>query len=296
MVVHSPLQQLTQEFSLLKLRVYIQFQQDTVLPAFKGSMLHGWFGHALKQADEQAFFICYGEHDNQQPKPYIITPNADHKTDWHQHEVFDFEITLFGSAIELVDSLFIALKIGERMGFGKNRTPFSVLSVSSVLPTNQQTGIHTYTLFDAISMQLDSSRELSINHEIALQLITPLRMKHQGRIVKSNVPPLEFFLRQIQRRLILLSRFWVVDDSLLLEQVNQQLPLLGGFKSTAHCYFEDWQRYSLKEQKNLPFGGLKGQFSFCGEITESLPLLLIGEQLHIGGKTTFGLGKYKLIQ
>ncbi len=292
----SALQHLIQQFNLLKLRVYIQFKQDTVLPAFKGSMLHGWLGHALKKADEHAFFVCYGEHDNQQPKPYIITPNSDHKTEWHQNEIFDFEITLFGSAIDLVDHIFVALKLGESMGFGKNRTPFSVLSISSVLPTHQQTGVHSFTLHDAISAQLDTQRAFTLNHEIALQLITPLRMKHQGKIVQQTAPPLEFFLGQIQRRLILLSKFWVMDEPLLFNEIKQQVPLLGAFKSTAHCYFEDWKRYSLKEQKSLPFGGLKGQFSFCGEVIEALPLLIIGEQLHIGGKTTFGLGKYQLIQ
>lgn len=292
----SALQHLTQQFNLLKLRIYIQFKQDTVLPAFKGSMLHGWFGHALKQADEHAFYVCYGEHGNQQPKPYIITPNGDHKTEWLQHEVFDFEITLFGSAIDLVDHIFIALKLGENMGFGKNRTPFSVLSISSVLPTHLQTGVQPYTLHDAVSAQLASQREFSTNHEIALQLNTPLRMKYQGKIIKKAAPPLEFFLKQIQRRLILLSRFWVDDNQTLFDEISQQMPLLGAFKSSAHCYFEDWLRYSHKAEHNLPFGGLKGQFSFCGEVTEALPLLIIGEQLHIGGKTTFGLGKYQLIQ
>ncbi|MEG3755226.1 CRISPR system precrRNA processing endoribonuclease RAMP protein Cas6 [Psychromonas arctica] len=292
----NALRQLTQQFSLLKLRVTIQFKQDTVLPAFKGSMLHGWFGHALKQADEHAFFVCYGEHGNQQPKPYIITPNGDHKTQWHKHELFDFEITLFGSAIELVDTLFIALKIGENMGFGNRRTPFSVVSISSILPTHQQTGIHPFTLFDAISSQIESRQDFSINHEIALQLVTPLRMKHQGDIIKKSAPPLEFILKQIERRLILLSQYWVDDNATLFEQIRQQTPCLGAFESNAHCYFEDWLRYSHKAEKNLPFGGLKGQFSFCGEVTESLPLLIIGEQLHVGGKTTFGLGKYQLIQ
>jgi hypothetical protein len=58
---------------------------------------------------------------------------------------------------------------------------------------------------------------------------------------------------------------------------------------SAHAYFEDWQRYSKKEQVNLPFGGLKGQVSYCGDIAQALPLLTIGQHLHIGGKTTFGL-------
>ena len=70
---------LAERFSLLKLRVYVQFQQGTELPSFKGSMLHGWFGHAIKAVDEHAFFVLYGSHGNQQPKPYLVCPSDDLK-------------------------------------------------------------------------------------------------------------------------------------------------------------------------------------------------------------------------
>jgi hypothetical protein len=88
----------------------------------------------------------------------------------------------------------------------------------------------------------------------------------------------------------------MLEDRNLFDVITQQSPLLGAFETTNHYCFEDWQRDSFKEQKNLPFGGLKGQISFCAEISKTLPLLIIGEQLHIAGKTTFGLGKYQLIQ
>ena len=44
------------------------------------------------------------------------------------------------------------------------------------------------------------------------------------------------------------------------------------------------------------FDGLKRQVSYFGEIAPALPWLQIGEKLNVGGKTTFGLGKYQLIQ
>ncbi len=75
---------LAEQFQLQRLQVCVQLQQDCTLPAFKGSMLHGWFGHALKKADEQAYFVCYGEHANRQPKPYLISPPEDHKTQWRK--------------------------------------------------------------------------------------------------------------------------------------------------------------------------------------------------------------------
>ena len=73
---------IAQQCDLLKLRIHIQLKKETILPAFKGSMLHGWLGHALKHVDDRAYHALYGEHDNQQPKPYIICPSEDHKTQY----------------------------------------------------------------------------------------------------------------------------------------------------------------------------------------------------------------------
>jgi len=290
----SALECIAANFKLLKLKITIQFQQDTVLPAFKGSMLHGWFGQALKSADEQAFFICYGNHDNQQPKPYIICPNNDHKTHWQKGELYSFTISLFGNATQLIDTLFVALKIGERLGFGSNRTPFKVLSVASATPEGYKAGTKIITLANILAS--NSVKPLiEEDTELAVTFITPTRIKHQGVICKKTIPDLHFLVNNILRRLVQLSRFWVVDDQHLFDDLYTYQPLIPPHQTTNHCYFEDWQRFSKKSGENLPFGGLKGQVSFFGNITHITPILKIGEILHIGGKTTFGLGRYKLI-
>jgi CRISPR/Cas system endoribonuclease Cas6 (RAMP superfamily) len=44
----------------------------------------------------------------------------------------------------------------------------------------------------------------------------------------------------------------------------------------------------------MKFGGLTGDISYTGELQAFMELLQLGEWLHIGGKTSFGLGKYEL--
>lgn len=288
------LQHLTANFKVLRLTITIQLQQDTLLPSFKGSMLHGWFGHALKASDDNAFFVCYGNHDEQQPKPYIICPNNDHKTQWRKGELYSFDISLFGEATQLVDKLFVALKTGESLGFGAQRTPFKVLSVASKTPTGYTVGAETFTLADALAMNpIDPFKEEAT--ELAVTFMTPTRIKYQGQICKSKVPDLGFFVNQIMRRLVQLSRFWALDDQQVFDDLYTYQPTIRHHQTSNHCYFEDWQRFSQKSGEHLPFGGLKGQVSFYGDIAHVAPLLRIGEMLHIGGKTTFGLGKYQLI-
>ena len=288
------LQHVMANFNLLKLTITIQLQQDTQLPAFKGSMLHGWFGHALKAADEHAYFICYGEHHNQQPKPYVICPSDDHKTQWRKGELYRFELSLFGQATQLVDSLFVALKIGEGLGFGPQRTPFQVISIATQNPYGLQAGAAPLTLAQMILLP-DTPPLIDTERELAVTFITPTRLKSQGKVCKIHIPDIHFLNQQILRRLIQLTRFWVLDEPVLFDELYTYQPAIRQLKTTNHCYFEDWHRFSHKNQEHLPFGGLKGQVSFYGDLTNLIPVLKIGELLHIGGKTTFGLGKYQLI-
>ncbi|MGH8590087.1 MAG: CRISPR system precrRNA processing endoribonuclease RAMP protein Cas6, partial [Gammaproteobacteria bacterium] len=41
-------------------------------------------------------------------------------------------------------------------------------------------------------------------------------------------------------------------------------------------------------------GGLLGQITYRGDLSPFLPWLALGEWMHIGGKTSFGLGRYTI--
>jgi hypothetical protein len=289
--VSSAFKHLTGRFSLLKLRFYIQFQEDTVLPAFKGSMLHGWFGHALKAVDEQGFHVLFGDHDQQQPKPYAVCPNDDLKQNWHKSELYHFDILLFGQACQLAQVVIDAVACGQILGLGALKTKFELLSVCSVLPSSIKNGIHTTQLSDWLP---DPSEFVISQQEMAIHYQTPIRIKSAGQIVKQP-PGLDEWLNHILRRWRQLSSFWIVEDEALYTMLYNERPRIGDHEVSAHVYFEDWQRYSNKDKRHLPFGGLKGQVSYCGDIAQALPLLAVGQQLRIGGKTTFGLGAYQII-
>lgn len=288
----SAFEYLSQEFSLVKLRFYIQFQEAALLPSFKGSMLHGWFGHALKAVDERAFHVLYGSHDQQQPKPYAVCPNDDLKQDWHKHEIYHFDIVLFGQACQLAQVVIDTANYGQKLGLGAHKTRFTLLSVCSVLPSSLKAGVHINTLKDWLPSNIES---LATTKEIALHYRTPVRIKALGKIVQ-QAPRLDEWLNHILRRWSQLTCFWVLEDQDLFNQLYDERPRIGDYDMISHVYFEDWQRYSKKDKQHLPFGGLKGQVSYCGDIAQALPLLSVGQQLHLGGKTTFGLGAYQLIK
>jgi len=46
----------------------------------------------------------------------------------------------------------------------------------------------------------------------------------------------------------------------------------------------------------MKLGGVIGRIAFKGEIGEFMPFIKLGEFLHVGKGTTFGLGKYEIAE
>ena len=123
---------------------------------------------------------------------------------------------------------------------------------------------------------------------LQLTFLTPTRLKFDG----SLVPKLEFhiLIRNLLRRISLLSYFHCgkeldVDFKGLIEEaqsIRVERESLSWF---------DWQRYSNRQDTSMKMGGFIGAITFEGDFEAFMPLLLIGEQTHVGKGTSFGLGK-----
>ncbi|MGL6260371.1 CRISPR system precrRNA processing endoribonuclease RAMP protein Cas6 [Vibrio sp. WXL210] len=286
---------IAESFSLLKLQLTLKLDAPTRLPAFKGAMWHGLLGHALRAYDAQAYHVLFGAHHQQQPKPYALAPDGDHKIEWGQGELLSCELSLFGDACQLANVVVAALQqAGDHpeIGIGERRVSYQLLCVGSLQPLGLTPGIRVTYLADWLSMPRQAAEQ-----EVALHLLTPVRIKHQNRIITNTAPELEFWLNHTLRRLTQLSRYWAIDNAGLFDALYTQVysVVRSPVDTQSHCYFEDWQRYSARHEKTLPLGGLKGLVSFYGDLAPVIDVLKVGELLQLGGKTTFGLGKYQLI-
>jgi len=57
----------------------------------------------------------------------------------------------------------------------------------------------------------------------------------------------------------------------------------------------DWERYSARQETRIKMGGFVGKITFSGDLTPFRPYLLLGEYVHVGKGSTFGLGKYEIL-
>jgi len=61
---------------------------------------------------------------------------------------------------------------------------------------------------------------------------------------------------------------------------------------TCDLRWHDWERYSARQDARMKLGGFVGRVTYRGDPRLFLPLLRLGELVHVGKGTSFGLGKY----
>ena len=101
-------------------------------------------------------------------------------------------------------------------------------------------------------------------------------------------------LTQLQRRLSLTAQIHlgITPQADYLALKNQAAQVA----SHKNLRWYDWQRYSNRQQRHMHLGGVIGEWTLAGLAPEHARALQIGQWLHLGKNTTFGLGRYTLTE
>ena len=138
----------------------------------------------------------------------------------------------------------------------------------------------------------DAPQTNNHNSRITISLVTPLRLRFEGNITDS----IEFhvLIRNLLRRISSLSYFHC-DEKLELD-FKGIIERAKAVKQTASdIKWFDWKRYSTRQEEWMSLGGVVGAVSYEGALTEFMQLLRLGEYIHVGKGTSFGLGKYEIM-
>jgi len=304
----------------LRLRLTLRAQQAATLPIYKGSMLRGAFGHALRKAvcimePEQACSSCLIRQTcyNTQlfepvyekelppaladlpilPRAYIFEP-ANEARRLQEGDLLDFDLLLFGKAIDLQ---LYAMLASERMavtGLGRNRVPFRLERALS----RAADGTWKVVLEDGRMRGRGTSRPTFPSQEplgprATLRFLTPTRLRvEHHRIETTTFPEL---VAAMARRLFEVAHFHVRDCP-----VDWNIePLLAAAREVKltglDLHWQDWERYNAQRKTAMNMGGFLGSVDIEGDLTPFTALLRTAEILHIGRGTPFGLGKMEVV-
>lgn len=301
------------------------FEDDAVLPYYKGSTFRGVFGHALKRVvcalkrqdckdcllREKCVYAFVFEAATGQasggrkrvaspPHPYVIEPPDTPKSHFNKGEPFDVTLLLFGKANDYLPYFIYAFEQMGKLGIGKRidgkRAGFFLKSVST-------DGKPIYSSQDKKITEGKFTQDLALEDLVALQrrvvqrldlrLKTPLRLKFENKLEASL--PFHVFVRAMLRRISSLCNYHGNGEPPLdYRGLVQQAKGVETTQSSLRWF--DWKRYSTKQDQSMLMGGIVGQVTYSGNLSEFVSLIKFCEQVHIGKQTSFGLGKIELTE
>lgn len=126
--------------------------------------------------------------------------------------------------------------------------------------------------------------------EIELKIVTPLRIQQKGRVSSHDMQGLDFIMSLV-RRYYLLQEFH--GEHYQAPNFSELSDMAKKVNCETNFQWCGWERYSNRQQQAMKMGGVLGKITLSGEIEPFLSLLHLGQWLHVGNKTSFGMGLYE---
>lgn len=229
------------------------------------------------------------------PRPYVLEAPFDYAG---EPEV-ELGLVLVGRAVDFLPYVIYVVDAMGKSGIGKARVRYRLKTVrdgsqahGAVIFRAEEKilrdGFHAITLAGLRKAEDETVRQAT------LEFLTPLRVKKFGGYHNVDEERIDFpvLMDLLLGRVEALSFLhcggqWAPTDR--LREEAQKIQVTG-----RHLSFRSLERYSNRQQRTLPLHGFVGTIAFAGPLAEFLPLLRLGEYLHIGAGTAFGLGRYRL--
>lgn len=247
------------------------------------------------------------------PHPFIIEPPDEKQEKYSRGQPFSAGLILIGKSIQYLPYFIYTFDLLGKNGIGRGRGKCLLQEVYAISPEGNSELIYSAETRKVVSFGEDcidleqailaiandkTQRHLhNVSQEIALKYLTPTRLKYDGKLTTN--PEFHVFVRQLLRRLYLLAHYYCKD-----KETGRPLPPAVGYHrmliekannvclKTSDLRWNDWERYSSRQDTRMNLGGFEGEIVYAGDIFLFIPFIKAGEILHVGKGTSFGLGKF----
>jgi hypothetical protein len=293
-------------FFLTRYEITIQALETIRLGPVKSSALRGGFGHSFKQKTCLNYSECkdkeycpigngcpYGyvfetspppdsealRSFSDVPRPFIFETAIDNKLTFRPGEKLTFDLILIGRANTYCQRFFDTFRLmGEQRGLGKTRGKYTLLSMDPLASYD------TATISEYVGTLSPT--------QIRLEFITPTQLKHRGRLL-TQMPEFDVLVNKLVSRLSSLSYFHCGER--LEIDFRNYIDEAANVRIVDHRFSsKEWSRRSGRQNQRVDMGGVVGEVTYRGDLTDYLSLLALGELVHVGKGAVFGNGHYQI--
>lgn len=278
---------------LKKLTCHTGLQDCTGCPSFRDCPFTKIFNIAPPIDD------AHFKNETQVPRPFIFEAVRERTISHGQKATF--RLGLVGAAIEHLPYFVLCFQQLGKIGIGKGRGKFKLMSVLSIDPIGKTLPIRIFDSSENILYlkksiavelsELDSTEStLMSTNGIRIVFDSPTHLNRRGEAADQS-PSFEQLIRGILRRYSDLAALYGPGrPELDYRQIVE--------KSKAICLkrsdltFSRAKSFSHRKNALTPVDGLLGSIEYEGDVTPFLNYLMLGQWLHVGKQATFGMGQY----
>lgn len=308
------------EFEIAKFVLSFLALEEGHLPEYKGSVLRGGFGYVFRNIvcfhkqeecqdcsfqDRCAYSYIFETSPTEKskrfssysdvPRPFVVEPSNEQKRSFAKGDSLQFGLVLIGKAIEYFPYFVFCFDELGKKGLGRERVKFRLQDVCGFdFEKEQYISVYEtkeHLLKDNLPTICASELTFQTEQTLSLEFLTPTRIKYRGKYISD----MEFhvMLRNLLRRISMLMLFHCetkleIDNDKLIKEAKMVDVLDWNLQ------WNDWVRYSTRQNTRMKLGGFIGNVTYTGELEKFMPFVTLGEQIHLGKNTTFGLGNYKI--
>lgn len=320
---------------LVQYRITFQPEDLIVMsPSNKGNIIRGAFGSTLRRicCTDYRSDSCEGCETRNQcpyylifdpveiieqkrmknvPRGYVVKPPLDMVTEYTKDRPFVFDMVLIGNIINYLPWVIVPFNQLGAIGIGKNRGRFTLGDIYFVSDSSIKRAYDPKTRIftnheDYITGQsiLKRAEQISPNR-ITIEFLTPTRIKYNptgkkaGSIITKE-PEFHHIIRRLIARASILSLAYLdkpmdmdfegmIARSMDIKRKDMDLTWVEE-KRYSRTGIDKKGRHAIHDQS-----GFKGKITFEGNLTEFLPLIVLGEYIHVGEDTVFGNGWYRVV-
>lgn len=310
-----------EQFRYVTLDVTMTAEEAAQLPPYKGSTIRGAFGHAFRRVacpfracppclvpktcpytyvfetpprDMSGLFA----RSSAIPHPFILELPMDGRTEFDLGDRMTFGLVLVGKAIDFIPYFVVALREMGRAGLGRGRVRWHLHKIEDRVPGGRRLLYDGATEDERLVCSATIHRGLEgnavadgITRQVNLRFETPTRLRFSGHL--TGKPEFHVLVRNLLRRLSALA-IYHCDFGLEVDHKDLIRKAEAIATSREDLKWVDWERYSSRQNSRMTLGGFLGVVTFEGDLEPFTHFLRLGEIVHLGKGTAFGLGKYTI--